>query len=54
MPKLRRKSALKRKDESKLLMREARQKAETKRFSIRRVGNGGSNYSGVLLVSDGV
>ena len=29
MPKLRRKSALKRKDESKLLMREARQTAET-------------------------
>ena len=54
MPKLRRKSALKRKDESKLLMREARQTAETERFNSRQDDNGGSDYSGVILVSDGV
>ena len=52
MTKLRRKSVLKRKDESKLLIREARQKAETERFNIQPEDNGGSD-SGVLIVSDG-
>ena len=52
MPKLRRKSVSNRKEESKLLMREARQKAETERFNIQPEENGGSD-SGVLIVSDG-
>ena len=52
MPRLRRKSVLKRKDDSKLLMREARQKSETRRFNIQPEDNGGSD-SGVLIVSDG-
>ena len=52
MPKLRRKSVSNRKEESKLLMREARQKAETERLNIQPEDNGGSD-SGVLIVSDG-
>ena len=48
MPKLRRKSASKRKDVSKVLMKEARQKAETERLNSRHDDNGGSDYSGVL------
>ena len=52
MPKLRRKSLSNRKEESKLLIREARQKAETERFNIQPEDNGGSD-SGVLIVSDG-
>ena len=43
MPKLRKKSVLKRKDESELLMREERQKATTGRFNIQPEDNGGSD-----------
>ena len=43
MPNLRKKSVLKRKDESELLMREARQKAETGRFNIQPEDDGGSD-----------
>ena len=53
MPRLRKKSVSKRKNERKLLMREVRQNAETERLNIRPEDNGGSDYSGVLLVSDG-
>ena len=53
MPRLKKKSVSKRKNERKLHMRGVRQNADTERFNIRPEDNGGSDYSGVLLVSDG-
>ena len=51
MPKLRRKSALKRKEESKVLMQVARQKGKTEKFN--RPEEDDASESGVLIVSDG-
>ena len=57
MPKSKRKSVLKRKEERKVLMREVRQSAETERVNIRPEDKGGSDnpigIHGVLIVSDG-
>ena len=54
MPRLRKKSVSKRKNETKLLMKKVRRNAETESFNIRPEDSGGSDYSGVLLSSDGV